>query len=73
MTEMPTIPADWQPPQWTKHFARHELQWLATHLHQKAQDAHQTAREWCNRALLAEAQLATLRAEYEPHGMEPTC
>ncbi|MDQ0824314.1 hypothetical protein QFZ60_000487 [Arthrobacter sp. B2I5] len=32
----------------------------------KAQQAHQDARTWQNRALLAEASLATLRAAYEP-------
>jgi hypothetical protein len=37
----------------------------------KAQTAHQDARTWANRALLAESQLASLRAEYEPKGMEP--
>ena len=35
--------------------------------------AHQERRAWMNRALLAESQLAVLRAEYEPHGMEPPC
>lgn len=33
-------------------------------------DLHREAQEWRNRALLAEAQLATLKAEYEPEGME---
>lgn len=32
----------------------------------KAQTAHDDARKWQNRALLAEAQLATLRTVYEP-------
>lgn len=32
----------------------------------KAQTAHDDARKWQNRALLAESQLATLRAAYEP-------
>ncbi|MGX1160406.1 hypothetical protein FBY31_1226 [Arthrobacter sp. SLBN-100] len=32
----------------------------------KAQQAHDEARAWKNRACLAESQLAVLRAEYEP-------
>lgn len=32
----------------------------------KAQQAHDDARAWQNRALLAESRLATLRAAYEP-------
>jgi hypothetical protein len=32
----------------------------------KAQQAHQDSRAWSNRALLAESQLAILRAAYEP-------
>lgn len=32
----------------------------------KAQEAHDEARVWKNRACLAESQLAVLRAEYEP-------
>ncbi len=39
----------------------------------KAQQAHQDARVWANRAIVAESRLATLRAAYEPEGMEPTC
>lgn len=37
----------------------------------KAQQAHQDARTWQNRALLAESQLAALRAAYEPERSEP--
>ncbi|MFJ5861506.1 hypothetical protein ACIQCM_08780 [Pseudarthrobacter sp. NPDC092439] len=33
---------------------------------EKAQQAHQDVRAWMNRALAAEAQLAVLRAAYEP-------
>lgn len=66
-----TIPTEGISPQWVRKFAKHELEWLAAHLHKQAQQAHQEAREWQNRCLLSEAQLATLRAEYEPHGMEP--
>ncbi len=32
----------------------------------KAQQAHQDARGWMNRALVAEARLAALRTAYEP-------
>lgn len=39
---------------------------LADNFRDKAQQAHQDARTWANRALLAEAQLATLKAAYEP-------
>jgi len=46
---------------------------LCDRFRDKALTAHQDMRAWMNRALLAEAQLATLRAAYEPEGMEPTC
>lgn len=64
MTTSP--PEDYQPSAFAKQFAKHELQWLMEHHMAKAQQAHQEARTWQNRALLAESQLATLRAEYEP-------
>jgi hypothetical protein len=37
----------------------------------KALTDHQDMRAWMNRALLAESELATLRAEYEPEAMKP--
>lgn len=40
---------------------------LCDTLRDKALTEHQDMRAWMNRALLAEAQLATLRAAYEPH------
>jgi hypothetical protein len=46
---------------------------LCNKFRDKAQQEHQDARAWMNRAMLAEAQLATLKREYEPAGMEPTC
>lgn len=39
---------------------------LCDTLRDKAQQAHQDARAWMNRALVAEAQLAVLRTAYEP-------
>lgn len=39
---------------------------LCDRFRDKALTAHHDARTWANRALLAEAQLATLRAAYEP-------
>ncbi|GAA1109974.1 hypothetical protein [Arthrobacter flavus] len=39
---------------------------LADTFRDKAQKAHHEAREWMARALVAEAQLSTLRAAYEP-------
>jgi hypothetical protein len=39
---------------------------LCDRFRDKAQQEHQDARAWMNRALLAEAQLATVRAAYEP-------
>jgi hypothetical protein len=39
---------------------------LCNRFRDKALEEHQDARAWMNRALLAEAQLATLRAAYEP-------
>lgn len=44
---------------------------LADQFRDKALTAHQDMRKWMTRALLAESQLAVLRAEYEPEGMEP--
>ena len=38
----------------------------------KAQQAHQDARTWANRALIAESQLAVLRSEYEPTPAQKT-
>lgn len=46
--------------------SRPELITAADTFRDKAQEAHDRARKWQNRALLAEAQLATLRAAYEP-------
>lgn len=46
---------------------------LCDRFRDKALEAHQDMRAWMNRALLAEAQLATLRAEYEPaSSQQPT-
>ena len=73
MADLTTIPEDYKPSVFTKQFAKHELQWLVEQYMTKAQQAHQEARGWMNRALLAESRLATLRAAYEPEGMEPTC
>lgn len=39
---------------------------LADRFREKALQEHQESRAWMNRALLAEASLATLRAAYEP-------
>lgn len=39
---------------------------LADRFRDKAQEEHQDARAWMNRAILAESQLATARAAYEP-------
>lgn len=39
---------------------------LCDRFRDKALEAHQDMRAWMNRALLAEAQLATLRAAYKP-------
>jgi hypothetical protein len=39
---------------------------LCDRFRDSAQQAHQDARAWMNRALLAESQLAALRAAYEP-------
>ncbi|MBT1001181.1 hypothetical protein KIH31_01085 [Paenarthrobacter sp. DKR-5] len=44
---------------------------LADQYRQTAQEAHDRARTWRNRALLSEARLSTLRAAYEPEGTEP--
>lgn len=44
---------------------------LADQFRDKALTAHQDMRAWMNRCLLAESQLAVLKAEYEPAGMEP--
>jgi hypothetical protein len=44
---------------------------LADTYRAKALGAHHEARIMQNRALLAESRLATLRAAYEPEGMEP--
>ena len=41
---------------------------LCDTLRDKAQQAHQDARAWMNRALVAEARLAVLRTAYEPPG-----
>ncbi|RNL51586.1 hypothetical protein [Arthrobacter oryzae] len=48
-----------------------ELTELCDRFRDKALTEHQDMRAWMNRALIAESQLAILRAEYEPHGMEP--
>ena len=45
---------------------------LADQFRDKAQQAHQEARDWMNRALLAESQLATLRTAYEPSNSTAT-
>lgn len=39
---------------------------LADEFRDRAQQAHHEARTWQNRCLLLQAQLATLRAAYEP-------
>ncbi len=39
---------------------------LCDRFRDKAQEAHQDARAWMNRAILAESRIATLRAAYEP-------
>jgi hypothetical protein len=39
---------------------------LADRFRNKAQEEHQDARAWMNRAILAESRLATARAAYEP-------
>ncbi len=39
---------------------------LADRFRDKAQQEHQDARAWMNRALLAESSLAALKAAYEP-------
>jgi hypothetical protein len=39
---------------------------LCDRFRDKAQEEHQDARGWMNRAILAESQLATVRASYEP-------
>lgn len=41
---------------------------LCDRFRDKAQDAHQEARGWMNRALVAESRIAVLRAAYEPPG-----
>lgn len=64
---MTTTPADYKPSVFTKQFAKHELQWLVEQYMAKAQQAHQEARRWMNRALEAESRLAI----YEP-GDQPT-
>ncbi|NMR29936.1 hypothetical protein [Crystallibacter degradans] len=70
---MSTEPKTWNPGQTiadTK-FSRTELELMAEHYRAKATAEQATARHWQGRALLAEAQLSTLRAEYEPEGLEP--
>ena len=64
---MTTPPEDYQPTVFTKQFAKHELQWLVEQYMSKAQQAHQEARRWMNRALEAEGRLSI----YEP-GDQPT-
>lgn len=46
--------------------SRQELTTCALAWLDKAKQKHQEARKWQNRALLAESQLAALRAAYEP-------
>ncbi|WP_028280266.1 hypothetical protein [Arthrobacter sp. H5] len=57
-TGQPVVPIGYEPTKFVCQFAKHELQWLAEHHMRKAQEAHQDARKWMNRALLAEARLA---------------
>ncbi|MEE2529152.1 hypothetical protein V1639_08930 [Pseudarthrobacter sp. J75] len=46
---------------------------LCDRFRDKALTEHQDMRAWMNRALIAEAQLATLKTAYEPRGTESTC
>lgn len=64
---MTTPPKDYKPSVFTKQFAKHELQWLVEQYLAKAQEAHQSARQWRDIALEAQSRLAI----YEP-GDEPT-
>lgn len=63
--------ADTQPSVAVMKLSKAEYITLADTFRDKAQQAHQDTRKWSNRALLAESQLAALRAAYEPEGMEP--
>lgn len=45
---------------------------LCDRFRDKALTEHHDARAWMNRALLAEAQLSTLRAAYEPTNSQKT-
>lgn len=45
---------------------------LADQFRDKALTEHHAARAWMNRCLLAEAQLSTLRAAYEPASNQKT-
>lgn len=55
-----------QPSVATMNLSKAEYIQLADRFRDKAQEEHQHARAWMNRAMLAESQLATVRAAYEP-------
>lgn len=55
-----------QPPSVLDGMSRQELKTAALCWLDKAKQKHQEARIWQNKALLAESQLAALRAAYEP-------
>lgn len=67
MTELTPVPGKELPtPSPLDGLSRLELKTAALAWLSKAQAMHQEARKWQNRALLAESQLAALRAAYEP-------
>lgn len=67
MNDLTPVPGkEPQPPSPLDGLSRQELKTAALAWLGKAKDKHQEARKWQNRALLAESQLAALRAAYEP-------
>lgn len=70
MTDLTPVPGKQPtPPSPLDKLSRQELKTAALAWLGKAKDKHQEAREWQNRALLAEARLAVLEAEKEITGI----